>query len=87
MAQIHSVGAPGAVFFLFLYRGDTGPNALTMWLRLLPLGGNIGLCGRWVIPLIFCVGVLVALGAQSLCERPQQWALTSAKDPFGSGRG
>ena len=63
----------GAIFFLFLYRGDTGPNALTMWLRLLPLGGNIGLCGRWVIPLVFCVGTLAALGAQTLCEQPQQW--------------
>ncbi len=63
----------GAIFFLMLYRGDTGPNAPTMWLRHLPLGGNIGLCGRWVIPLVFCVGVLAALGAQSLCERPQQW--------------
>jgi hypothetical protein len=63
----------GAIFFFTLFRGDTSPNAPTMWLRLLPLAGNIGLCGRWVVPLVFCVGVLAALGAQSLCERPQQW--------------
>lgn len=75
----------GTVFFLFLYRGDIGPNSLTVWLRLLPLGGNIGLCGRWVIPLVFCVGVLAALGAQSLCEPPQQWARTLAKVLFVVG--
>lgn len=63
----------GAIFFLASFHGDTGPNAPTMWLRYLPLAGNIGLCGRWVIPLVFCVGVLAALGAQSLCERPQRW--------------
>jgi hypothetical protein len=63
----------GTVFFLFAYRGDTSPNAVTMWLRLLPLGGNIGLCGRWVIPLVFCVGVLAALGAQFLFSRRQKW--------------
>jgi hypothetical protein len=63
----------GAFLFLMMYRGDTGPNALTMWLRLLPLAGNIGLCGRWVIPLVFCVGVLAALGTQFLCERWGNW--------------
>jgi len=60
----------GVVFFFLLYRGDTGPDAPTIWLRHLPLGGNIGLCGRWVIPLVLCVSVLAALGAQSLCRRP-----------------
>jgi hypothetical protein len=63
----------GAIFFLTLYRGDTTPDSLTMWLRHLPLAGNIGLCGRWAIPLVFCVGVLAALGATLLCERPQVW--------------
>jgi len=63
----------GAIFFVLLFRGDTGPNAPTMWLRHLPLAGNIGLCGRWVTPLVFCVGVLAALGANTLCERPVQW--------------
>ena len=62
----------GGTFFFFLYFGDTSPNAPTMLLRHLPLGGNIGLCGRWVIPLFFCASVLAALGAQLLCDRPQQ---------------
>ena len=59
----------GAILFLLLYRGDTSPNALIVWMREVPLGGNIGLCGRWVIPLVFCVGVLAALGVQTLCGR------------------
>ncbi len=63
----------GAILFLFLYRGDTGPDALTVLLRHFPLGGNIGLCGRWVIPLVFCVGALAALGAQFLCGRRSIW--------------
>ena len=68
----------GAVCFFFLYRGDTGPNAPTMWLRLLPLGGNIGLCGRWVIPMFFCLSILAALGAEVLCERPREWSRRAA---------
>jgi hypothetical protein len=63
----------GAFFFFFLYRGDIGPDSPTMLLRRLPLGGNIGLCGRWVIPLFFCLSVLAALGAEVLCERPREW--------------
>lgn len=63
----------GSIFFLLSYRGDIGPYSPTIWMRSLPLGGNIGLCGRWVIPLFFCVSILAALGAQELCERPQQW--------------
>jgi hypothetical protein len=56
-----------------------------MWLRHLPLGGNIGLCGRWVIPLVFCVSVLAAVGAQALCERPQQLAPRLARFLFVAG--
>ncbi len=63
----------GCIIFLFLYRGDTSPDALVVWMRELPLGGNIGLCGRWVVPLVFCVGVLAALGVQALCARPGKW--------------
>ncbi len=63
----------GGIIFLQLYRGDTSPDALVVWLRKLPLGGNIGLCGRWVVPLVFCVGVLAALGVQALCDRPAIW--------------
>jgi hypothetical protein len=64
----------GTIWFLSLYLGDTGPDVPTMWLRHLPLGGNIGLCGRWVIPLVFCVSVMAAIGAQVLCEQPQLWS-------------
>jgi hypothetical protein len=63
----------GVICFFSLYRGDASADAPTMFLRQLPLGGNIGLCGRWVIPMLFCVGVLAALGAQSLCDQPRQW--------------
>jgi len=63
----------GGIIFLQLFRGDTSPDALVVWLRELPLGGNIGLCGRWVIPLVFCVGVLAALGVQALCDRSGGW--------------
>jgi hypothetical protein len=64
----------GTILFFSLYFGDTSPSAPTMLLRHLPLGGNIGLCGRWVIPMFFCVSILAALGAQLLCERPQLWS-------------
>ncbi len=68
----------GTILFVALFRGDTDPNSATMWLRHLPLAGNIGLCGRWAVPLVFCVGVLAALGAQLLCERPQRWRRRAA---------
>ncbi len=58
----------GAIVFFLLFMGDTGPHALVTYLRLLPLGSNIGICGRWVIPLVFCVAVLAALGAQFVCD-------------------
>ena len=63
----------GIPVFLLLYRGDIGSDALIVWLRLVPLGSNVGLCGRWVIPLVFCVGVLVALGVQTVCDRGESW--------------
>jgi len=63
----------GAWLFLLMYRGDTSTYAPTMLLRLLPLGGNIGLCGRWVIPLVFCVGMLAALGAHHLAALFGSW--------------
>ncbi len=67
----------GSIIFLQLFRGDTSPDALIVWVRELPLGDNIGLCGRWVIPLVFCVAVLAALGVQVLHDSPRrsQWAM------------
>ncbi len=64
----------GGVIFLLLYRGDNGYIQLAVYLRQLPLGKNIGLCGRWVIPLVFCAGVLAAFGVEALCARPAKWA-------------
>ena len=61
------------VVFFLLFRGDTGPNALVAYVRKFPFGGNIGLCGRWVIPLAFCVAVLAALGAQYLSDHGGRW--------------
>lgn len=75
----------GTYLFLMMYRGDTSSYALTQWLRLLPLGGNIGLCGRWVIPLVFCVGILAALGAQCLCDLPVTWGKNLALILVGIG--
>ena len=78
----------GTIFFLLLYRGDTGSDISQLplfWLRHLPLGGNIGLCGRWVIPMVFCISVLSALGAQALCEQPQLWCTRLAKVLFLMG--
>ena len=63
----------GAVVFFQLFMGDTGPHALVTYLRLLPLGSNIGICGRWVIPLVFCVAVLAAFGAQFVCDHWGRW--------------
>jgi hypothetical protein len=75
------VGAPrralswvlGSLVFFLLFRGDTGPNALVTYLRALPFGGSIGICGRWVIPLVFCVSVLAALGAQFVGDHWGRW--------------
>jgi len=75
------VGAPrralswvlGSLVFFLLFRGDTGPHALVTYLRELPFGGSIGICGRWVIPLVFCVSVLAALGAQFVCDHWGRW--------------
>jgi len=70
--------AIGAVVFFQLFMGDTGPHALVTYLRELPLGSNIGICGRWVIPLVFCVSVLAALGAQFLCDHLGLWGPRAA---------
>jgi hypothetical protein len=63
----------GTLVFFLLFMGDTGPHALITYLRKLPFGANIGICGRWVIPMAFCVGVLAALGAQLVCDHWGRW--------------
>lgn len=64
-----------AIFFFLLFLGDYSPHALISYVHLLPLGRNLGLCGRWVIPLVFCIGVLAAIGAQVLCDRFRLWGM------------
>lgn len=68
----------GVVFFFLLFMGDTGPHALITYVREFPLGKNIGICGRWAIPLVFCVGVLAALGAQFVCDHWGRWGPRTA---------
>ena len=72
------VWAAGVIFFFVLFLGDYSPHALITYVKALPFGGNIGLCGRWVIPLVFCVGVLAAIGAQFLCDRSRSWGMRLA---------
>ena len=64
-----------AIFFFLLFLGDYSPHALITYVHLLPLGRNLGLCGRWVIPLVFCIGVIAAIGAQVLCDRFRLWGM------------
>jgi hypothetical protein len=86
LALVGIVGGPrralpfvlGVLFFFLLFMGDTGPHALITYVREFPLGKNIGICGRWVIPLVFCVGVLAALGAQFVCDHWGRWGLRTA---------
>jgi hypothetical protein len=68
----------GVVVFFLLFMGDTGPHALVTYVREFPLGNNVGICGRWVIPLVFCVGVLAALGAQFVCDHWGRWGPRTA---------
>lgn len=68
----------GVLIFFLLFMGDTGPHALITYVRQLPLANNIGICGRWAIPLVFCVGVLAALGAQFVCDHWRRWGPLTA---------
>jgi len=68
----------GVVVFFLLFMGDIGPHALVTYVREFPLGKNIGICGRWVIPLVFCVGALAALGAQFVCDHWGRWGPRTA---------
>lgn len=70
---------PALIFFLFA-RGYTGDYSAVFILRYLPMGGNAGLTGRYLIPFVFCVGVIAALGADFLYSKFGSWgrALTLA---------
>src|ERR1035437_1125387 len=63
----------GIAAFFMLFRGNTSPHALITYERLIPLGNNMGLCGRWVIPLVFCVSALAGLGTQFVSDHLEAW--------------
>jgi hypothetical protein len=58
-----------ALIFLFFTRGFTGEHSAVFILRYLPMSGSAGLTGRYLIPFVFCVGVVAALGADFLCSK------------------
>lgn len=62
-----------AVIFVLFARGWTGPNAAVLLLLYLPMGGNAGLPGRYLIPFVFCVGVIAAYGTDFLCSKFVPW--------------
>ena len=56
---------PALIFFLFA-RGYSGDDSAVLILRHLPLSASAGLTGRYLIPFVFCVGVIAAHGADFL---------------------
>ena len=64
--------APAAIFVLFA-RGWTGPHSAVFILLYLPMGDSTGLPGRYLIPLVFCVGVIAAYGTDFLCSKFVPW--------------
>jgi hypothetical protein len=63
---------PAAIFVLFA-RGWTGPNSVVFILLYLPMGESTGLPGRYLIPFVFCVGVIAAYGTDFLCSKFAPW--------------
>jgi hypothetical protein len=63
-----------AVIFIAFARGFTGgDHSPVLILRYLPMGQSAGLTGRYLIPFVFCVGVIAALGADFLCSTFDSW--------------
>jgi len=63
---------PAVIFFLFT-RGYTGDHSAVFLLRYLPMSGNAGLTGRYLIPFVCCVGVIAAHGAEFVCSKFGSW--------------
>lgn len=59
---------PAVIFFLFA-RGYTGDHSAVLLIRFLPLSASAGLTGRYLIPFVFCVGVIAAYGADVLSSK------------------
>jgi hypothetical protein len=63
-----------ALIFFFFTRGYTGDHSAVLILRYLPLSASAGLTGRYLIPFIFCVGVIAAHGADFLSSNSVPWS-------------
>jgi hypothetical protein len=68
---------PAVIFFLFA-RGFTGDHSAVFLIRLLPLSASAGLTGRYLIPFVFCVGVIAAIGADYLVSNFGSWGRWTA---------
>ena len=67
-----------AVIFVLFARGWTGPHSAVFVLLYLPMGGNAGLTGRYLIPFVFCCGVIAAYGTDFLCSSYPRWGMRIA---------
>ena len=56
-----------AIVFVLFARGWTGEHSFVFILLYLPMGSSTGLTGRYLIPFVFCVGVIAAYGADYIC--------------------
>ena len=66
-----------ALIFFWLAEGDTGPHSALMLLRHFPLTGNIDLPARFIIPFVFCAGLIIAQGAHFLCSRVGKYGVAA----------
>ena len=57
-----------AILFFWLAMGDTGEHSALLYLRKLPMMKEIDLPARFIIPFIFCAGVLAAIGTDYVCK-------------------
>lgn len=67
-----------AFIFLSFTRGFTGDHSAVLLLRHLPLSQSAGLTGRYLIPFVFCAGVVAAHGTDFLCSRFGSWGRRTA---------
>lgn len=58
-----------AAIFISFARGFTGEHSPVLMLRYLPMGENAGITGRYLIPFVFSVGVVAAIGTDFLCSK------------------
>jgi hypothetical protein len=68
---------PAVIFFLFA-QGYTGGHSPVLLIRFLPLSASAGLTGRYLIPFVFCVGVIAANGTDFLSSKFEPWGKSTA---------